>query len=240
MPNCTHNIACIAGLDGTGGAGLTRDIQVVQTLGLHAYPVLSVNTLQDRQLPLMRVESELLAAQLNKLLSMPLDAIKIGLFAAEQLPFICAFVQAAKVPVVLDPIAQASSGMVFQHDMNVFEPLLPYCIITPNSAEWHSLESSINLRKLQSTKAIVITDAEDGTAIHANHEGRIHKIPYQRQTGSFRGTGCTFSAALACFLAQKLPFADACRQALQFTQHSIQNAYTVHTGEHILNHRFLA
>ena len=106
----------IAGSDPTGGAGCQADLQVFRAYGLHGAGVVSALTIQDsakvhRSLPvfptLVRDQIRVLLADLTP------AAIKIGMLATDDVTLNVMFGLASldpKIPVVIDPVLQASDG----------------------------------------------------------------------------------------------------------------------------------
>ena len=66
---------------------------------------------------------------------------------------------------------------------------------------------------------------------------KIHRFPAERiETTSTHGTGCTYAAAIATFLAQGLPLLVAVQQAKSFITAAIRNAPHIGSGHGPVNH----
>lgn len=84
------------------------------------------------------------------------------------------------------------------------------------------------------------------TSNNKPHETEFLEIQSQTQCGemlrlpgAYHGSGCTFSSALAAFLAHGESVEDAARRAQQYTWHTLQNALKLGKGQQIPN-RFFA
>ncbi len=65
----------------------------------------------------------------------------------------------------------------------------------------------------------------------------LHRFPAPRvYTGSTHGTGCTYAAAIAAFLAQGEPLPAAVARAKDFVTEAIRTAVPLGSGHGPLNH----
>ena len=69
----------------------------------------------------------------------------------------------------------------------------------------------------------------DGAAFHEYPAPRI-------RTRNTHGTGCTYSAALACGLARKTPLETAVAEAKEFITQAIRRSYSIGAGHGPVNH----
>ena len=149
-------ILIIAGSDSSGLAGIQRDNQTVQALGCHPLNVVTACTAQNASgvVNVNPCSEEVFANQLRAIDTEGIGAIKIGLVCnASQIKSIAAFLQQLKQkpPVVIDPVAVASSGEAMQSreaSQALISQLLPLCdVLTPNLSEATVL-SGLTVNKL--------------------------------------------------------------------------------------------
>ena len=138
------NIATIAGVDPSGGAGILADVKTISALGGYACAVVTALTAQNTRAVagVMAVTAPFVAAQIDTLWTdVRIDACKIGMLG--QVPVIETLAQrlAHWRPnhVVLDPVMVAKSGDALLDRSAVGalrEALLPQAsVITPNLPE---------------------------------------------------------------------------------------------------------
>ena len=256
----------IAGSDCGGGAGLQADLKAFVAFGgVHGCTAVAAITAQN-SLAVTRVEAvnaELLDAQLAALAQdMPPQAIKTGLLGSvENLRVVCRWVdqlraQGLAVPLVVDPVLSATTGVGFADDAMVqayINELLPRAtLVTPNRGEALRLlraaaqqgheDSGVEAmaRTLSAFAspplAVVITggdaSAQEGTASdwlsspQANGWLSLPRVDTPHQ----HGTGCTFASTAAAALASGYCVADAVVLAKMATTHALRHGYTAGAG----------
>ena len=167
------------------------------------------------------------------------------------------FLEMAKPPkVVLDPILKSSSGadLLDQAGVAVLkESLLPLAtVITPNIDEATALtgipiesvdDMSRAARRLQEmgAQSVVITGGHLEVAIDLLSEKgqppqtfRSHLLPSKNT----HGTGCAFSTAIACHLAQGRSLSSAVLAAKSYVTGAIANSYSIGEGTGPVNHMY--
>ena len=135
-------VLCLSGLDPTGGAGLSADIEACAALGAHALPVATCLTAQDSHnvRSVTPVDCVDLARQIEVLLDdIKPAAVKIGLLGnADQIALIGPLLDQAAVPVVCDPVLRAGGGRELADtalSSALEKILLPrITVLTPNAA----------------------------------------------------------------------------------------------------------
>jgi hydroxymethylpyrimidine/phosphomethylpyrimidine kinase len=151
-------VLVFAGLDPSGGAGLTADLQAIAGQEAHALTVCTALTVQDndRVLGVQPVDVELVLRQAQALADkMVISAIKIGITgSAANARAIAQFIvrlrergQAggsplSELPVVLDPVLASGHGDLLSRDdaVQALAPLLPLAtVLTPNGPEAQAL-----------------------------------------------------------------------------------------------------
>lgn len=153
-------VLVFAGLDPSGGAGLTADLQAIAGQGAHALTVCTALTVQDndRVYGVQPVAADLLLRQARALADkVAIGAIKIGITgSAANAQAIAAFIDwlrargsaaggpslSSALPVVLDPVLASGHGDLLSRDdaVRALAPLLPLTtVLTPNGPEAQAL-----------------------------------------------------------------------------------------------------
>lgn len=144
-------VLVFAGLDPSGGAGLSADLQAIAGQGAHALTVVTALTVQDndRVWGVHPVAAGLLRQQALALIDkFALSAIKIGITgSAENAQAIADLIAQLRrdqpqLPVVLDPVLASGHGDLLSRDdaVQALAPLLPLAtVLTPNEPEAQAL-----------------------------------------------------------------------------------------------------
>lgn len=205
-------VLTIAGTDSGGAAGIAADLTTFAALGVHGACVVTAVTAQDTTgvRAVHRVPTAVVAAQLDAVLD-DLDprVIKTGMLATRAIVELVAARCADRV-LVVDPVLVATSGAVLADDdvtRAYREVLLPVAAVaTPNAREHDALGDAHGAPTVRTGS---------GAADLLLRPGRPpQRIEHERiDTRNDHGTGCTYSAALAAYLAHGLDLADAARRA---------------------------
>jgi hydroxymethylpyrimidine/phosphomethylpyrimidine kinase len=251
------SVLTIAGSDPTSGAGLQADLKVFSSLGVHGLSVPSALTAQNtvRVSAVLPVEKKFFVKQLNMLLKdiMP-DAVKTGMLPTKWIVKTVAekIVKCSLRNLVIDPVAVSSSGTKLIEDgalVSIKKLLFPLArIITPNIYEAFALtrikiknetdmEESARKLKEMGPEVVIITGGHlKEKAVDLYYDGiNFHKLESQKIEGEYHGTGCAFSAALTAFLASGHDPLDAAKEAKDFINEAIKNAYYLGKGMGLLN-----
>lgn len=222
-------VLTIAAHDPTGGAGIQADIESISANGCHALSVITAltdQTLTQGVTGIYPQNINTFNSQLESVLEEhPIDAIKIGVIANfEQLTSIVKALKNQKIPIVLDPVIESTSGFLF-YDKNFIkclsQELIPLCsLITPNKNE------SIYFNDMEH-KPILITSSKTNVS-HLSHKlitktGDIY-FDYEKLPGEYHGSGCTLSSAIAAQLAHQQPLKKAVENALDYTWQALNTA----------------
>jgi hydroxymethylpyrimidine/phosphomethylpyrimidine kinase len=186
-----------------------------------------------------------------QLASMPriADAYCIGaLGSADAAGIVSAFVaeHAGRVPVVLDPVTEASLGGRIERGEGLVETIrdrllsLPV-IVTPNLPECEQLighavagvdqqlRAAHRLTELGARAAYVKGGHRSGDPVDVLADRHFEEIfSDTRLPGSMRGSGSVFAAALACELASGRDLRDAAASARTYTRAKIAAATMRH------------
>src|SRR5690606_20419097 len=84
---------------------------------------------------------------------------------------------------------------------------------------------------------VLITGTHESTPNVVNTlydaSGIIRSDAWQRLPGSFHGSGCTLSSAIAASLAYGIPIADSVYEAQDFTWHTLKAGFRPGMGQHL-------
>ncbi|HTN49400.1 MAG TPA: bifunctional hydroxymethylpyrimidine kinase/phosphomethylpyrimidine kinase [Burkholderiaceae bacterium] len=254
------NIATIAGVDPSGGAGVLADTKTISALGGYACAVVAALTAQNTRAVagVWPVPERFVAEQIDTLWAdVRIDACKIGMVG--QGPVIEAIAGRLAhwkaTHVVLDPVMVAKSGAVLLDRAAVGalrESLLSQAsVITPNLPEGGVLlesrapetlkemfRAAERLRKLMrgdGDRWVLLKGGHlpGSEAIDLLHDGdRMIELAHVRiDTRNTHGTGCTLSAALATLMPQSPDVPTAARRAKAYLVHALEHADELKVGE---------
>lgn len=256
----------IAGSDPSGGAGIQADLKTFSACGCYGMTVITAvvdeNTIGVTDVHPVPVP--FVSGQIKSVLSdVGADAIKIGMLHSSEL------IRAVKSTlseydaknIVLDPVMVATSGDKLLQDEAIDtlkNELIPFVrVITPNIPEAEILLGKEI--KNQSDLPLVIKDLSCGRSVSVllkaghlyNQElvdvfynaetNEIIELRSKRiETKNTHGTGCTFSSAIASFLAHDLPLNEAVRCAKEYIDKAIRAGaeYEIGKGHGPVHHFF--
>lgn len=217
------SVLAIGGSDPSGGAGIEADIAAFTALGVRgrtAITALTVQTLNEG-MAIHPTSPELLTQLLESHTRDRLpDAIKIGMIGtAANLQVIAQFLkQHPRIPVVLDTVFRASSGLAlleFDAISVLKSELLPLAtVVTPNLDEAGILTDNVlkTISDMEHAAQLLHHDGQwivvkgghlvadpidvvyDGAALHYLQGKRLDAT-------NTRGTGCTFASSIAASIA---------------------------------------
>jgi hydroxymethylpyrimidine/phosphomethylpyrimidine kinase len=250
-------VLTIAGSDSGGGAGIQADIKTISACGCFAMSAITAVTVQNTlgvsevyPVPNHIIEGQILAV----LSDLGADAVKIGMLHSSSVieTVIKALRQFDIKNTVLDPVMVSTSGHKLLQDEAIEtlkHKLMPMVrVITPNIPEaeillGEKIEKQADLRYFVKNlscggKVSVLLKAghltgEVLTDVFYNAEtDEVIELSSKRvQTQNTHGTGCTFSSAIASFLAQGLPLNDAVRQGKDYINQAIINGASYEIGK---------
>jgi hydroxymethylpyrimidine/phosphomethylpyrimidine kinase len=249
--------ACVlvfAGLDPSGGAGIQADIQAISAAGAHPLPIITALTVQDNQHvhAVHPVEPAVLREQARVLIERGtrIDAVKIGIVGsaanAQAIAEVISTLRQTRkdLPVVLDTVLASGHGdMLTKGDaVQALAPLLTLAtLLTPNLPEAKAL-SGVDEIDMQ---ADILRKDAPHVLIKGGHgagdavvnawfcaDGR-RDWSWPRLTGEYHGSGCTLASAIAARLAQRMTMEQALDAAQRYTQHCLEQAFTIADGQAI-------
>jgi hydroxymethylpyrimidine/phosphomethylpyrimidine kinase len=249
----------VAGSDSGGGAGIQADIKTFSACGVYAASVITAVTAQNLEgvHAIQTIDPSLVEAQLRAVLDgYPVKAIKTGmLFNRDIIETVAVVIKEHRhIPVVVDPVFVATSGsrLIKPRAISVLtEKLFPLAaLITPNLPEaeflcGHKLSSPDDLRAAGETlyKKYKVPFLMKGghlldRAVDLLVDGRGVK-EYAAdlvRTVNSHGSGCTFSAAIAAYLARGRSLRVAVAEAKAFITASLRRPHYLRPGMRVIDH----
>lgn len=196
-------VLVVSGLDPSAGAGLFQDVKVLTTLGVKINGVASSFTVQNERkvFDVSFREIDEIEREIN-VLEKP-KIIKIGLAKPEVVELLRQKFQDAKI--VWNVVLESSSEYKFLDEAEVKSHIKYADFVVLNSLE---------AQKIGDFENFIITGGHDeGTMVRVRYKGKV--FTEKRVSGSFHGTGCAFSSALAGFLDYDYPPEEAISAAMK-------------------------
>jgi hydroxymethylpyrimidine/phosphomethylpyrimidine kinase len=219
----------IATSDSGGGAGIQADLKAFAAAGAFGTSALVALTAQNTVgvTAIHELPTEFVRAQLEAVFSdIGVDAAKTGmLFSRPLIETVADFLEAHRLPLVVDPVMVASSGAQLLEDDAVevlVGRLFPLAtVVTPNMMEARALVGEGSRAELAErlvglgAAAAIVTGGHGDDAVDHLFDGRRHvEIPVERHdVAATHGAGCTHSATLAALLARGESLEAAARGA---------------------------
>jgi hydroxymethylpyrimidine/phosphomethylpyrimidine kinase len=233
-------------------AGIGLDARIAQRLEIrHVMVVAGVSAQGAGEHRAEALDPAIVAAQLRAIRSTRPDAYRIGaLLSPQSAEAVAEGLEGAGVPIVCDPVAVSSDGLVFADDATLEmlrKRLFPLCtLVTPNLAEASRLCGfPVNDRATMAGAAHTLVErdrAHAGLVTGGHLEGEASDILYAdgktttfegtRLAGGMRGTGCVLAAATAIYLARGENIIDAITAARVLVRDAIANS-TQWNGERV-------
>jgi hydroxymethylpyrimidine kinase/phosphomethylpyrimidine kinase/thiamine-phosphate diphosphorylase len=261
-PSSRPLVLCFSGSDSFGAAGAQADLKAIHSHGCHTAQIITAVTAQspDHCHSVFPVPRQVLADQIAAVKEDPApSAIKVGMTGSkEALEAIRLSASGFNVPLILDPVMQASSGQQLTGNFGPQEffslasaaPL----ILTPNAPEASAL-TGLSVRDAtdlpQAATAILERGAE-AVVIKGGHlADSPHVIDYyadrsglrfflrskRREVARLRGTGCTFASALAARIAQGHATVDAVVLARAYMDQCFVRAFSWGKDTSFIDHQ---
>jgi len=253
--NKSVHVLTIGGSDSSGGAGIQGDLKTFSALSCYGMSVITALTAQNTQgvQEVQDIPSKFISSQITSIFDdIRVDAVKIGmLFNASVVKEVAKCLYKYKgFPIVLDPVMFAKSGdrLIKKTAIEAIKKkLFPLAtIVTPNIAEAAALVG----RHIQSPKDIEIATLElcslgpEAIVVKGGNlttqrsddcmvtKGNRLKWLKQKRipTQNTHGTGCTFSSAIASFLAQSYSIEEAIRLAKKYLTGALKAGSDISIG----------
>ncbi len=196
-------------------------------------------------------------------------AFKLGLLGSVENVAVIAEIMAdyPNVPLLIDPILTSGRGDDLTNEemqAAMCELLFPQAtLITPNSLEARrlafyednddiknsSLEECAQRLLDMGTEYVLITGTHERSTDVVNslygsnalgESGLIKAYHWERLAGSYHGSGCTLTSAIAACLAHGLTMEEAIQEAQEYTWQTLKNAFRPGMGQFIPDRFFWA
>jgi hydroxymethylpyrimidine/phosphomethylpyrimidine kinase len=249
----------IAGSDSGGGAGIQADLKTFAALGVFGTSALTAITAQNTLgvAQVAEVSPKLVGAQIDAVIEdIGAQAVKTGMLASAAIIAIVAkkIRQHGLKNIVVDPVMVATSGdlLIKKNAVAALRSgLVPLAtVVTPNIPEAEEL-TGMKLRSAEdleeAARRIVAMGARSvvikgghraGPAIDLFYDGKnIRALEAPRiRTKNTHGTGCTFSAAIAAYLARGETLQNSVQSAKKYITAAIRAGFTVGAGHSPVHH----
>lgn len=254
--------------DPSGGAGMQADLLTLASIGCHPLSVVTGITVQDTVGvdSVMALDADWVNEQARAVLEdMQVEAFKLGMLASVENVAVVAEIVAdyPDIPLLIDPILASGRGDELAGDDiqdAMIELLFPQAtLITPNSLEARrlafaydseddeenaSLDDCANKLLQMGCEYVLITGThERGSEVINTLYGRnnlIRAYNWERLPGSYHGSGCTLTAAIAACLAHGLSLEEAVAEAQEYTWQTLKAGFRPGMGQYIPDRLFWA
>lgn len=249
----------IAGSDSGGGAGIQADLKSFAAVKVHGTSAITAITAQNTKevRKTQDVNPEIIKSQVRAVVEdIGVDAAKTGmLHTSKIIKTVSSLIEEYKFPVVTDPVMIAKSGatLLKKEAIGELKRLIPKTtIITPNRYEAEKL-TGMSIQTLQDAKNAakkLVDRGCRGVIIKGGHlQTKIKSIDilYTKENGfnifekprlettTDHGTGCSFSASIAGYLAKGYSLPKAVRNAKNLVWHAIKYGFSLGEGHGPVN-----
>jgi hydroxymethylpyrimidine/phosphomethylpyrimidine kinase len=250
----------IAGSDSGAGAGIQADLKTFAALGVYGTSVVTAVTAQNTTsvLAIAEVPEEVIVHQIDGVIDdIGANAIKTGMLSSTSIiDVVSDRIDAWGITnLVVDPVMVAKSGDALLHPTAVralVKQLLPLAlVVTPNIPEAEVIaktrietdedaERAARIIGGLGPKYVVIKGGHrsgDEATDLVFDGSNVERLSAQwTETRNTHGTGCTFSAAIAAFLARGQAAPDAIRNAKSYLTNALVHSYAIGAGHSPVNH----
>ncbi|HZV98939.1 MAG TPA: hydroxymethylpyrimidine/phosphomethylpyrimidine kinase [Methylophilaceae bacterium] len=263
-------VLTFAATDPSSGAGLQADVLTLASIGCHPLSVVTAITVQDTVgvENVMVFDPEWINEQARAILEdMHVSAFKLGMLGSVENIAVIAEIMAdyPDTPLLIDPILSSGRGDELANDemqAAMIDLLFPQAtLITPNSLEARrlaffedaddseeirnfSLDESAQRLLAMGCENVLITGTHERSAEVVNtlynEKGLIRSYTWERLAGSFHGSGCTLTSAIAACIAHGLTMEEAIAEAQEYTWQTLSNAFRPGMGQYIPDRMFWA
>jgi hydroxymethylpyrimidine/phosphomethylpyrimidine kinase len=253
-------VLTIAGSDSGGGAGIQADLKTIAALGCYGMSAITAITAQNTLgvFGIHDIPPETVARQIDAVLDdIGADAVKTGMLSSASI--IEAIAESlSRHPIenlVVDPVMVAKSGdHLLQESAQeaLRSRLLPLALlVTPNVPEAEVLSGLgiVNETDLHRAAGRIHALGPRYVLMKGGHLEGDEAVDYlfdgktlQRfnapriPSRNTHGTGCTFSSAIACYLARGLDVAGAVARAKEYLSGAIRHGLPLGAGHGPLHH----
>jgi hydroxymethylpyrimidine/phosphomethylpyrimidine kinase len=249
----------IAGSDSGAGAGIQADLKTFAALGVYGTTAITAITAQNTVgvTQILALSPKLIAAQIDAIIDdIGAHALKTGMLAnAAIIDTVANKIREHRLKnIVVDPVMVATSGDLLIQKSAVAalrRKLIPLAlVVTPNIAEAEELtsmklltaaeirEAAKRIVKMGARTVVIKGGHLKGPAIDLFYDGKkfIELSAPRIRTKNTHGTGCTFSAAIAAYLAKGEKLDSAVALAKKFITQAIQSSFSIGAGHSPVHH----
>ncbi|RMD46523.1 MAG: bifunctional hydroxymethylpyrimidine kinase/phosphomethylpyrimidine kinase [Aquificota bacterium] len=257
-------VLTIAGSDNSGGAGIQADLKVFTALNVYGMAVITSLTAQNTTgvKDIYPVNGDFVFKQIETIAGdIGLDSVKTGmLLTIDVVEAVSVAVKQFKMKnLVVDTVFKSKNGkdLLSENAIDVYiKKLLPEAlVITPNIPEAEII-SGLEIKTLDDMKKaakeiqkinkgyVVLKGGhlvQDGETVDIVYDGKDFielRFPYVK-TKNTHGTGCTYSAAIAAYLAKTKKPLKSIKLAKAYLHGAIENSLNIGKGHGPLNHNWL-
>ncbi|WP_347489750.1 bifunctional hydroxymethylpyrimidine kinase/phosphomethylpyrimidine kinase [Desulfoscipio sp. XC116] len=246
-------VLTIAGSDSCGGAGIQADLKTFSALGTYGMSVITAVTAQNTRgvYNVRELDPEIVRDQINAVFEdIKVDAVKIGMVSNAAIIAVIAesLLRHKAQKIVLDPVMISKSGCNLlqpQARDALIKELLPLAeVVTPNLLEAETIigekistlpameKAAVAIKSLGANNVAVKGGHLEGDAVDVLYDGNTfrHFASGRIPTAHTHGTGCTFSSAIAAFLAKGHPVEEAVAGAKEYISGAIAHAFPLGQG----------
>ena len=228
-------VLTIAGSDSSGGAGIQADLKTMSAIGVFGTSAITAITAQNtcEVRDIQGIEPDIVRQQIEAVLDdLPCTTVKLGmLYSRATIETIADCLQRYPLRnIVLDPVMVSTSGcrLIEEEAISAVKTLLlpQATVITPNIPEAEILSG-------------LAIDSEKDMEKAANRLFQAGCRAVLVKGGHLKG-GCTFSSAIACYLALGHMLTDAVSLAKKYLTQALQTGadITIGSGHGSVNHFF--
>lgn len=261
-------VLTFAATDPSSGAGLQADLLALASIGCHPLSVVTAITVQDTVgvENVVALDPDLINEQARTILEdMQISAFKLGMLGSVENIAVIAEIVAdyPDVPLLIDPVLSSGRGDELANEAMqeaMIDLLFPQAtLITPNSLEARRLAYAIDdsddlenasmdevverLLALGPEYVLVTGTHERSPQVINNLYGSqklLRSYACERLPGSYHGSGCTLTSAIAACIAHGLGMEEAIAEAQEYTWQSLRHAFRPGMGQFIPDRLFWA
>jgi hydroxymethylpyrimidine/phosphomethylpyrimidine kinase len=255
----TRKALTIAGSDSGAGAGIQADLKTFAALGVYGTSAITAITAQNTVgvTQVFELSPRLVAAQIDAVMNdIGAQAAKTGMLAsAAIIDAVAAKIAQHRLKnLVVDPVMVATSGDLLIKKTAVAAlraRLLPLAAVaTPNLPEAEELtgmklrsiediaEAARRIVEMGAGSVVIKGGHSQGPAVDLFFDGKkFAALSAPRiRTRNTHGTGCTFAAAIAAYLARGKSIEGAVRLAKKYITAAIRAGFRVGAGHSPVHH----
>jgi hydroxymethylpyrimidine/phosphomethylpyrimidine kinase len=249
----------IAGSDSGAGAGIQADLKTFAALGVYGTSVITAVTAQNTRavVRVLAMSPGMVARQIDAVIDdIGCTALKTGMLAnAAIVKVVAAKIRQHRLAnVVVDPVMVAKGGASLLNRAAVAAVkgrLIPLArVVTPNlpEAEWLTGVKGTSIAAMrEAARRIIDMGAQSvvvkgghrrGPALDVFYDGKrfLELVAPRVRTRNTHGTGCTFSAAVAAYLARGESVKAAVVYAKRYVTGTIRKGFAVGSGHGPVHH----